>query len=591
MSGINLKSKAFLESLRLFEEDRKIDQEFIFDVLKEAITKTYQKHIDAPEAQVRVDISPKEMKIYHILDVVDDDSDTFDETLDILLTDAKAINPDAKIGDKIEMEVDFSEIGRSSVNVAKQMLKQKIKEFEKQRVYDEYKDEQRIYKDKEFELISGIVKTVEEKYVLVDIKNTIGFLSKSEQIPGEVYREGQSIKCIIKAVDRNTKGSQVTLSRADAIFVKRLFEKEVPEIQQGIVEIKAIAREAGERTKMAVYSRVDDVDPIGACIGPRGQRVQQVIMEVKGEKVDVFEWNDNIGELVRNALSPAEVKACFYANELTDPELTKEVIEKYAARNSRPLVVVVDDDKLSVAIGKKGKNAKLAVKLTNRKIDIKTVSAVEQLGIDINQAVEEFKADQERIAKELEQKKFLATQEEALRRSQEFKASIADEDTGYAEKAFDEDDDSDLVETTIVDLQNEEERVDEDTKEETEEKIEEPVKEEIKEEVKVEEKPKKVKKPLTPKTDYVSKFEEFAGTGKKEENTPAKKRKKKDDVERRVRAEDLEKKEYTDDVKPFYSQEELDEIEALEQEEEDRSWINDDDIDFDEYEEYYDEEN
>lgn len=584
MSGINLKSKAFLESLRLFEEDRKIDQEFIFDVLKEAITKTYQKHIDAPEAQVRVDISPKEMKIYHILDVVDDDSDTFDETLDILLTDAKAINPDAKIGDKIEMEVDFSEIGRSSVNVAKQMLKQKIKEFEKQRVYDEYKD-------KEFELISGIVKTVEEKYVLVDIKNTIGFLSKSEQIPGEVYREGQSIKCIIKAVDRNTKGSQVTLSRADAIFVKRLFEKEVPEIQQGIVEIKAIAREAGERTKMAVYSRVDDVDPIGACIGPRGQRVQQVIMEVKGEKVDVFEWNDNIGELVRNALSPAEVKACFYANELTDPELTKEVIEKYAARNSRPLVVVVDDDKLSVAIGKKGKNAKLAVKLTNRKIDIKTVSAVEQLGIDINQAVEEFKADQERIAKELEQKKFLATQEEALRRSQEFKASIADEDTGYAEKAFDEDDDSDLVETTIVDLQNEEERVDEDTKEETEEKIEEPVKEEIKEEVKVEEKPKKVKKPLTPKTDYVSKFEEFAGTGKKEENTPAKKRKKKDDVERRVRAEDLEKKEYTDDVKPFYSQEELDEIEALEQEEEDRSWINDDDIDFDEYEEYYDEEN
>ena len=584
MSGINLKSKAFLESLRLFEEDRKIDQEFIFDVLKEAITKTYQKHIDAPEAQVRVDISPKEMKIYHILDVVDDDSDTFDETLDILLTDAKAINPDAKIGDKIEMEVDFSEIGRSSVNVAKQMLKQKIKEFEKQRVYDEYKD-------KEFELISGIVKTVEEKYVLVDIKNTIGFLSKSEQIPGEVYREGQSIKCIIKAVDRNTKGSQVTLSRADAIFVKRLFEKEVPEIQQGIVEIKAIAREAGERTKMAVYSRVDDVDPIGACIGPRGQRVQQVIMEVKGEKVDVFEWNDNIGELVRNALSPAEVKACFYANELTDPELTKEVIEKYAARNSRPLVVVVDDDKLSVAIGKKGKNAKLAVKLTNRKIDIKTVSAVEQLGIDINQAVEEFKADQERIAKELEQKKFLATQEEALRRSQEFKASITDEDTGYAEKAFDEDDDSDLVETTIVDLQNEEERVDEDTKEETEEKIEEPVKEEIKEEVKVEEKPKKVKKPLTPKTDYVSKFEEFAGTGKKEENTPAKKRKKKDDVERRVRAEDLEKKEYTDDVKPFYSQEELDEIEALEQEEEDRSWINDDDIDFDEYEEYYDEEN
>ena len=153
MSGINLKSKAFLDSLRLFEEDRKIDPEFIIDVLKEAITKTYQKHIDAPEAKVRIEVTPKEMKIYHILEVVDDDSDTFDETLDILESDAKLINPDAKIGDSIEKEVDFSEIGRTSVNVAKQMLKQKIKEFEKQRVYDEYKD-------KEFELISGIVKNM-----------------------------------------------------------------------------------------------------------------------------------------------------------------------------------------------------------------------------------------------------------------------------------------------------------------------------------------------------------------------------------------------------------------------------------------------
>ncbi|MBR4484698.1 MAG: transcription termination factor NusA, partial [Erysipelotrichaceae bacterium] len=298
MSGISLKNKNFIDGMRLFEEDRKVDPDFIIETLKEAIAKTYQKHIDAPEAMVRVVIEKNEMHVYHQLIVVDDETETFDETLDILYSEAIKINPDAKIGYIIEEEVDFKEIGRTSINVAKQMLKQRIKEYEKQRVYDEYKD-------KEYDLISGIIKTIEEKFILVDIKNTIGILLKSEQIPGEQYREGQSIRCIIKEVSKNSKGSQVVLSRADAMFVKRLFEKEVPEIAQGLVEIKAIARDAGERTKMAVYSKNDDVDAIGACIGPRGTRVQAVIGEIKGEKIDVFEWNDDIGELVKNALAPA----------------------------------------------------------------------------------------------------------------------------------------------------------------------------------------------------------------------------------------------------------------------------------------------
>ena len=584
MSGINLKSKAFLDSLRLFEEDRKIDPEFIIDVLKEAITKTYQKHIDAPEAKVRIEVTPKEMKIYHILEVVDDDSDTFDETLDILESDAKLINPDAKIGDSIEKEVDFSEIGRTSVNVAKQMLKQKIKEFEKQRVYDEYKD-------KEFELISGIVKTVEDKYVLVDIKNTIGILLKSEQIPGEVYREGQSIRCIIKEVNRNSKGSQVALSRADAMFVKRLFEKEVPEIQQGIVEIKAIAREAGERTKMAVYSRNDDVDPIGACIGPRGSRVQAVISEVKGEKIDVFQWNDDIGELVKNSLSPAEVKACFYSNPTIDPSLTMEDIEKAARRYKRPLCVVVDDDKLSVAIGKKGKNAKLAVKLTDRKIDIKTVSDMEALGIDIDEEVAMFRADQARIAKEKEAERFQKLQEEALRKNEEFEKSLQEYDTGFDEEAIEEMDTVAPIEEEVTHV----ELIEEENKEEipveadaavstaSEEKAEEVV-EETKE---TEKKP--ARKPLVPKPEYKSKFEEYANASKKEETVVKKKRKSKGDDDRRVRAEDLQKKDYSEEFKPVYSDEELEEIEEMEAALEENSWINDDEIDFDEYDDYYEE--
>ena len=577
MSGISLKNKNFIDGMRLFEEDRKVDPDFIIETLKEAIAKTYQKHIDAPEAMVRVVIEKNEMHVYHQLIVVDDETETFDETLDILYSEAIKINPDAKIGDIIEEEVDFKEIGRTSINVAKQMLKQRIKEYEKQRVYDEYKD-------KEYDLISGIIKTIEEKFILVDIKNTIGILLKSEQIPGEQYREGQSIRCIIKEVSKNSKGSQVVLSRADAMFVKRLFEKEVPEIAQGLVEIKAIARDAGERTKMAVYSKNDDVDAIGACIGPRGTRVQAVIGEIKGEKIDVFEWNDDIGELVKNALAPAEVKACFYANELTDPELTPEAIEEAEKYNKRPLVVVVDDDKLSVAIGKRGKNAKLAVKLTNRKIDIKTISEIEDLGIDVETEVMNFKADQARIIKEREQKKFLELQEEAAKRKAEFEEELAANDTGFDETTIEEMDEGKVEEVVSI--------PDENLAKAVEEVKEEPFKvEEKKAEEPVVEKPKKApRKPLTPKTEYKSKFEDFADASKKEEaSAPTKRRRKKDDEDRRVRAEDLEKKEYDEKFRPVYSEEELEEIEAAEMMEEENSWINDDDIDFDEYEDYYEE--
>ena len=579
--------------MRLFEEERKIPAEFVIETLKEAIIKTYQNHVDAPAAKVRVEIDSKGIQAYHELLVVDDDSDTFDETLDILYSDAKEIKPDVKVGDTIEEEINFAEISRTAINVAKNMLKQKTKEFDKQRVYDEYKD-------KEYDLISGVIETVEEKFVLVDIKNTFAILKKSDQIPGEVYREGNPIKAIIKEVSKSTKGSQVVLSRADAKFVERLFEKEVPEIQQGLVEIKAIAREAGERTKMAVYSRNEDVDAIGSCIGPRGSRVQAVISEVKGEKVDVFEWNDDIGELVKNALAPAEVKACFYSNEKIDPSLTEEELEKLIKRNQRPLCVVVDDDKLSIAIGKKGKNVKLAYKLTNRKIDIKTEKDVREAGVDIESEEAFFKEDQLKIKKEKEQKEFLQLQEEAAKRKAESGEEEVVNDDAFVE--FEET----LDEVTIEDVPNQE-SLEEAEKEEVP-AVEEPV---VEEEPEVEsglesglestglesggsnlelEPESKPSKKLVPHTDYVSKFEDFAGAGKKEEKV-TKKRKKKDDDDRRLRGENLEKKEYDEDVKPTYSEEELEEIRQQEEELEEDSWINDDDIDFDEYDEYYDEEN
>lgn len=591
MNGVNLKNnKNFLEGMRLFEEERKIPAEFVIETLKEAIIKTYQNHVDAPAAKVRVEIDSKDIQAYHELLVVDDDSDTFDETLDILYSDAKEIKPDVKVGDTIEEEINFAEISRTAINVAKNMLKQKTKEFDKQRVYDEYKD-------KEYDLISGVIETVEEKFVLVDIKNTFAILKKSDQIPGEVYREGNPIKAIIKEVSKSTKGSQVVLSRADAKFVERLFEKEVPEIQQGLVEIKAIAREAGERTKMAVYSRNEDVDAIGSCIGPRGSRVQAVISEVKGEKVDVFEWNDDIGELVKNALAPAEVKACFYSNEKIDPSLTEEELEKLIKRNQRPLCVVVDDDKLSIAIGKKGKNVKLAYKLTNRKIDIKTEKDVREAGVDIESEEAFFKEDQLKIKKEKEQKEFLQLQEEAAKRKAESGEEEVVNDDAFVE--FEET----LDEVTIEDVPNQE-SLEEAEKEEVP-VVEEPVEEEKEAKSGLESEgsnlglesggsnlglESKPSKKLVPHTDYVSKFEDFAGAGKKEEKV-TKKRKKKDDDDRRLRGENLEKKEYDEDVKPTYSEEELEEIRQQEEELEEDSWINDDDIDFDEYDEYYDEEN
>lgn len=588
MSGINLRSKGFLESMRIFEDDRKISADFVLDVLKDAIIKTYQKHIDAPAAVIRVESDGKEMRIYHDFLVVEDEDEQFDETLDIQLSDARKINPAIKLGETIAEEVDFNEIGRSSISIAKNMLKQRIKEYEKQRVYDEYAD-------KVYDLILGTVKTTEEKFILIDIKNTIGIMLKSEQIPGEVYRENQQIRTVIKEVSKNSKGSQVSLSRADAMFVKRLFEKEVPEIAQGIVEIKAIAREAGERTKMAVYSRNEEVDAIGACIGPRGQRVQAVISEIRGEKIDIFEWNENIGELVKNALAPAEVLACFYA-DLDDKDLSPEEIARRNKRAHRPLVVVVADDQLSSAIGKRGKNAKLAVKLTDCKIDIKTKSEVAELGIDVAAKVLEFQADQERIRyeaikaqEESERAKFMALQEEASKRKAEFDAELAAQGDLF----------EDVMEEMTV--KSEPERL---TKSEAivkEAKVETAMttaevtstKEtaETKKVTKVKEvKPKQervVKMRESKADDYVSKLEKLA-EGSKKENPKVQKKKKRrnEDDERRLRASALKHdKDY--EFTPEYSDEELAEIEALQDAEEEKSWINDE-IDFDEFDDYYD---
>lgn len=553
-----MKLKDFMAAMQAIESDRKLSKEIVIEALEEALSKAYRKHIEIPDALVRVDVNEKgSIKVYQqrkIVETVEDDE------LEISLSEAKKIKQEYELGDVVENEVNIAEMGRAAVVLAKNVMKQKIREAEKQAVYDEYCD-------KVEEMVMGTVETVEDKFVIVNIGKTMALMPKNQQIPNEKYVEGQRLRVVIAEVNKDTKGAQVLVSRGAATLVKRLFEKEVPEIYQGVIEIKAIAREAGERTKMAVYSNNENVDPIGACIGPRGQRVQVVIDELKGEKIDIFEWSDDVSELIKNALAPAEVLA---------------VIPNEERKNG--LLVVVADHQLSLAIGKKGKNARLAVKLTGSKIDIKSESDMKEKGIDW-----------QTIA--LQQRElFLKQQEEAKAKAQamQFEAVAAAEDTPIETPEFAY---HDVIEETHIDEVLREEAIAAEAKEVEGVKKAKP--EAVKPATKVptdleeaarlaKEKQRQEGLNLKEKQEFVSKFEKILDNKPKETPSSRPKNRRKDDEEPKRKATfDLSKKDY--ELKPIYTEEELEEIARQEAEEQENDWINDDDIDFDEYEEYYEE--
>lgn len=514
----------FLKAMQSIETDRSINKEIVLSALVEALMKAYRKHVDIPDALVRVDINQTtgDIKMYQQFKVVENVE--IDE-LEIALEEAQKHDQNFKLDDMYEQEVSVDDLGRAAALLAKNVLKQKIREAEKQSIFDEYID-------KLDEMVLGNIESVEEKFIVVNLGKTLALMPKTAQIPNERYYEGQKIRVVITEVNKDTKGAQVLVSRSDPKLVRRLFEKEVPEIFQGVVEIKALAREAGERTKMAVYSKNPDIDPIGACIGPRGSRVQLVIEELKGEKIDIFEWSDNIEELIKNALAPAQILAVI-------PALEK-----------RGLLVVVDDNQLSLAIGKKGKNARLAVRLTNSRIDIKTKSELEAQNIDFKQMAFDYAIEQERIKRE----KASAELARITKATEVEKVSI-----------------DDLLVKSIEDSE---------AKETTETKA-------TVEKIKPKTEPKKAKKPLRERTEYVSKFETLAEGGKvidKKDKALIKRRKDAETEERKFKSIEIRKeKDY--DIKPEYSPEELAEIEAT-QEELESTWVNDD-IDFDEFDEYY----
>lgn len=348
-------NKKFIEALNLLIEEKGIDKETFLDMLKEAIEKAYKKNYMSPEARVRVDIDEKNghIRVFELRTVVDN---LDDEDLELSLDEARDINANYQIGDVVETEVDTETIGRLAAIQTKQLFRQKIRETEKEALYNEFAD-------KKDDIITGIVDRVEDKFAIVNIGKTGAFLASNQQIPREKIREGQHLKVYVSDVDRGTKGTHIVVSRTEPNFVKRLFELEVPEVYDGTVEIKSVSREPGERSKVAVYTAHENIDPIGSCVGPKGSRVKNVVDELQGEMIDIIEWSSDPVIFISHALSPSNVVSVTL-NE-----------ERHSA------LAIVPDDQLSLAIGKRGQNARLAVRLTGWKIDVKSVTEATELGL------------------------------------------------------------------------------------------------------------------------------------------------------------------------------------------------------------------
>lgn len=348
-------SKKFMSALNLLCEEKGIEKDVFLTMLKESIEKAYKKNYLNPDANVRVEINEKtgKFRLFEIRTVVDD---LEDEDTELSLEEAQEINPNYKVGDIVETEADVEQIGRLAAIQTKQLFRQRIRETEKETLYNEFVD-------KKDEIITGIVDRVEPKFAIINIGKTGAFLGIKQQIPGETLKEGDHIKVYVNDVDRNTKGTHIVVSRTEPQFVKRLFELEVPEVYDGIVEIKSVSREPGERSKVAVYTSHEGVDPIGSCVGPKGSRVKNVVDELNGEMIDIIEWSNDPVVFISHALSPSSVEKVSI-NETNHSAL-----------------VIVPDDQLSLAIGKRGQNARLAVRLTGWKIDIKSVSEAKASGV------------------------------------------------------------------------------------------------------------------------------------------------------------------------------------------------------------------
>jgi N utilization substance protein A len=372
-TAIGIDLKAFTSALNQIAEEKEISKEKVLETIEQAIAAAYKKDYGKKGQLIKAKINPEtgELSFWQIKLVVDknkiysekelaelktkkieatkeeEKKIRFNPDRHILLEEAKKINPNIKVGEELEIPLETKkEYGRIAAQTAKQVVLQKIREAEKEAIFQEYKS-------KEGEIISGIVQKIEGRNVYLDIGKTLGILTKEEQVPGEFYRPGQRLKVYILKVEETSKGPIVYLSRAYPKLVSKLFELEVPEIASGQVQIKSIAREPGSRSKIAVSSKEEGLDPIGAAVGQRGTRVMAVINELGGEKIDIIEYSEDPEKYIANSLAPAKI-------------LEVKILPKNRA------LALVSEDQLSLAIGRDGQNVRLAAKLTGWKIDVRT---------------------------------------------------------------------------------------------------------------------------------------------------------------------------------------------------------------------------
>lgn len=381
-----MNNKEFKLALANLSKEKGIDEDVIYDAMELALTSAYKKNYHSL-SNVRVDINREtgDIKIFSYKTVVfskeyekedgvlekeiitdEDGNETevekefhFDDRIHITLEDARKQVPNIKIGETIEKEVTPKDFGRVAASTAKQVVVQKIREAEREIINNEFAD-------KQDEMVTGLVAMEDVRNYYIDLGRTQGILPKSEIIPGETIKMGSSIKVYITKVENNSKGPLILLSRKHYGFVKRLFELEIPEINEGIILIYSVARDAGNRTKVAVYSENPNVDPVGACIGEHGSRIGHIIEELNGEKIDIVKYESDEARFIENALSPSRDLHVFVTDE-----------------KKKEALVVADDDNLSLAIGKKGMNVKLAARLTHFKIDVETTKQAKEKGISI----------------------------------------------------------------------------------------------------------------------------------------------------------------------------------------------------------------
>lgn len=358
-------NKDFIDALNEIEKNKGIEKKVILEALEAALISSYKKNFDQSQnVKVEINNDTGEINVYAMKEVVED---VEDEHLEISIEEAKTIDPKYSVEDIVRIKVTPMDFGRIAAQTAKQVVMQRIRDAERDVVYDEFIT-------RENELITGMVQRSNRGNVFVDLGRTEGVIPITEQTPDEILEQGDRVKVLITEVKKTTKGPQIILSRSHPNMVRKLFELEVPEIQTGVVEIFSVSREAGSRTKIAVFSKDENVDPLGACVGYKGNRVKAIVDELRDEKIDIVLYSKDINVFIANSLSPSKVLAVF--------SNTKE----------RSSTVVVPDYQLSLAIGKEGQNARLAAKLTNWKIDIKSQSQYEE---EIGKTLEELSMEHE----------------------------------------------------------------------------------------------------------------------------------------------------------------------------------------------------